>query len=163
MEANPSIEPTSPPRTILSFKRMRFYYIDKQTLAKLDGILDEFIAGDSSNVMDPLNQALPIQKWDEKSLRGHVEGMFYLSDKLWTHALDLGRATRGDDFSRENLLRATRTMPMSHYRYLLGSREPANVLLTRDDALQDPATAMVKLQRDIESLSDFIQSSKAQA
>lgn len=142
---------------------MRFYYIDNQIIAKLDGILEEFTAGQTNDVMGQLKQTLPIEKWNEKSLRKHVEGMFYLSEKLWTIALDLGKKTWGDEFSRENLQRITKPMPMSHYGYLVGSREPATVLLTRDDALQDPATAMVKLSHDIESLSDFILSTKTKA
>lgn len=144
-------------------KRLRFYYIDKEIIAKLDGILDEFTAGRTNNVMEQLKQTLPIEKWNDKSLRRYVEGMFYLAEQLWTYALDQGKKTGGDEFSRENLLRITKTMPMSHYSYLVGSREPANVLLTRDDSLQDPPTAMVKLQHDIESLSDFIKSTKTEA
>jgi hypothetical protein len=144
-------------------KRMRFYYLDTQVLGKLDQVLGEFTAGHADDVMKALNQTLPIVKWNDKSLRRHVEGMFYLSEKLWTFALELGKKTWGAEFSRENLLRITKTMPMSHYSYLVGSREPATVLLTRDDILQDPATAMVKLQHDIKSLSDFILSTRTKA
>jgi len=49
---------------------------------------------------------------------------------------------------------------MSQYHYLTGSREPMNVLLTRDDALQDPSTAFVKLKHDIETWSEFILSAR---
>jgi hypothetical protein len=140
-------------------KRLRFYYLDTETRGKLEALLQTLLAHSATaDLMNQFKKLLPIQKRDNTSLRRHVEGLFYLSERLWNIAVEKGKQAYGDDFTRENLLRITKTLPMSHYRYLTGSREPADVLLTRDDALQDPPTALIKLTADINSLLDFIQS-----
>ena len=142
-------------------KRLKYYYLDSDSRRRIDDLLENFLKqGSTLHLMERLKELLPIEKWKPNSLRKHVEGMYYLSERLWTLALDAGKKAYGNDFSRENLLRVTRTLPMSQYRYLTGSREPMNVLLTRDDALQDPSTAFVKLKHDIETWSEFILSAR---
>ncbi len=156
VNVTPQIRTTPGP---VVMKRLRFYYLDTETRGKLEGLLQSSLADSTTaDLLNQFKQLLPIQKWDSTSLRRHVEGLFYLSERLWNIAVEKGKQAYGDDFSRENLLRITKTLPMSHYHYLTGSREPADVLLTRDDALQDPPTALVKLTADINSLVEFIQS-----
>ena len=97
-----------------------------------------------------------MEKQSGRSHRRRVEGMIYCSEHLWSLAMESGKGAYGADFSRQDLIRLTGSRPMSHYRYLTGSREPMEVLLTRDDALEDSGTALVKFRDDIEALIDFI-------
>lgn len=157
MEANLTTQPKSSPGPVV-MKRMRFYYLDTKTRSRLEELLQKGLKNSAAaHLLENFKKLVPIEKWNNVSLRRHVEGLFYLSERLWDLAVQRGKEVYGDDFNRENLLRITKTLPMSYYRYLTGSREPADVLLTRDDALQDPATSMVKLTRDIEALTEFIQ------
>ncbi len=160
MEAINNLE-TVQPRELTAIKRMRFYYLEKDTAKRLDSILQDFTDTPLNyDLLGQLREVVPISKRDHSSVKQHVEGMFYVSEKLWNIALETGRNTWGEKFSRENLRRMTKSIPMSHYCYLVGSREAPNVLLTRNDALQDPGTAMVKLEHDISSLVDFIVNSQ---
>ena len=163
MEANPNIVPQTS-LGIIVMNRMRLYYLHPEAILKLDDVIEKFVhKPEDHNLLEDLGKILPIEKRNPVSFKQRVEAMFYVSEKLWSVALEKGKKTWGEDFSRDNLLRITKTMPMSHYSYLVGSREPANVLLTRNDILQDPVVAMVKLQHDIESLSDFLRNSQVKA
>ncbi|TKJ36839.1 hypothetical protein CEE37_14740 [candidate division LCP-89 bacterium B3_LCP] len=141
-------------------KRARFYYLKSDTRDKLDQVLTEYLNKESPNdFMGTMGKTLPVEKLNPGTLRVRVEGMHYLAERLWSIGLATGKQKYGEDFSRENFLQITKTMPMSHYHYLNGSREPMEVLLTRDDVLQDPSTAMVKLETDIRTRLAFIQDS----
>jgi hypothetical protein len=137
--------------------RLNFYYLPSEAREKLDKALDVFPKrGTSDTLLAELETLLPMEAQSGRSHRRRVEGMIYCSERLWSMAMDVGKKEYGADFSRQDLIRLTRSRPMSHYRYLTGSREPMEVLLTRDDALEDPGTALVKFRGDIEALIDFI-------
>lgn len=138
-------------------KRIRLFYLKSESKNSLDGILDKFVDQPlPQRLWQDLLDALPVEKWDSITVKQRVEGLVYIAEELWSLALKLGKKSYGQDFSRRELLHDLRSMPMSHYRYVTGSREPKIALLTRDDALQDPSTSLVKLQRDIETLAEFV-------
>jgi hypothetical protein len=137
--------------------RIKFYYLDSLAREQLNDAIDAFTEDRSvQRLWGAFEDALPATKLKMRSVKKRVEGMAYLIDKLWNLALEVGRNNFGAEFSRIELIRTTQSRPMSHYHYTAGSREPNDVLLTRDDALQDPTTAMVKLKEDIDHLLDFI-------
>lgn len=155
MEVNIHNERRSLPGT--NMKRIRFYYLNSEVKHQLEDVLQDFINGQPpQDLLSELNRMLPIKVEDKNSMRQRIEGMIYISERLWSIALEIGKQVYGKKFSRQELWRFTLNLPMSHYRYLTGSREPMPVLLTRDDALEDPSTAIVKLGRDIEALMGFI-------
>ena len=156
MEANVTTQTRTLPRPVV-MKRMRFYYVNAEERSRLEALIQRMLKNSSVDLLAEVKSLLPIEKRNNTSVRKYVEGLFYVAERLWTIGVEKGKEAYGPDFSRENLLRITKTLPMSHYRYLTGSREPMNVLLTRDDALQDPPTAIVKLTNDIASLLEFIQ------
>lgn len=142
--------------------RMRFYYLDPATRENLEEIILNFSKGQlQESLLYEIRQSLPFEKKDLSTVKRRVEGMIYLTERLWMIALEAGKNAYGSDFSRQNLVGITRTMPMSHYHYVTGSREPINVLITRDDALQDPSAAFAKFDRDVNSLAEFIQETSA--
>ena len=143
--------------------RLRFYYLDSKSRDLLEEKLQSFLDGElSESLTEEIKHTLPFEKRDLSTVRRRVEGMIYLTERLWMMALEVGKNAYGSDFSRQNLVGITRALPMSHYHYFTGSREPMNVLITRDDALQDPSAAIVKFKRDIESLAEFIQNAPAE-
>jgi len=156
MDAKFNFEPT-PSAGIITMTRMRFYYLDAGERSQLEELVKQLISKKfNGNVFDHIKSMLPITKWDHVSLRKHVEGMFYVSERLWNTALETGKQKYGEEFNRINLLRITKIKSMSYYGYITGSRDPMNILMTRDDVLQDPVTSMVKLKDDISALLHFL-------
>lgn len=155
MESTVRDEPQVLPE--INMNRIRFYYLKSEIRRQLDALLQELLKGRSEqDFQGEINRLLPIEAKQDKSVKRRVEGMFYISERLWAIGLDMGKKAYGDAFSRQDLWRSTHNLPMSHYRYLTGSREPVPVLITRDDAIEDPSTGLAKLGRDIEALLDFI-------
>ncbi len=145
------------PLTEVLVKAKKYYYLDTATQHRLDEILRGFMHLRTSNhLWENLCSNLPVQKWSPASLRLRVEGLAYAAERLWNTALEDGKRAYGEDFDRDHLRRYVRTLPMSHYHYLVGSRESKEVLRTRHDALEDPLTALAKLQSDIAALADFL-------
>ncbi|MBU0519322.1 hypothetical protein KJ564_10345 [bacterium] len=137
--------------------RMRFYYLDAGERRQLEDLVQGLLSKSfEGNVFAEIKTLLPIIKWDQVSLRKHVEGMFYVSERLWTVALETGKAKFGGEFNRINLLRITKIKSMSYYSYMTGSRDPVNIMMTRDDVLQDPAISMIKMKDDISALLQFV-------
>lgn len=123
----------------------------------MDEILRNFTgSAHVGDLWEKLCAALPLDRGRPESLSRRVEGLDYVAEKLWALAVESGKKTFGPNFDREALRRAAGIMPISHYHYIMGSREPWGLVLTRRDALHDPQTALLKLRRDIESLGDFI-------
>jgi hypothetical protein len=139
----------------------KFYYLDAQTRHQLDGVLRGDLAQFTpADLWKQLCAALPLQRLHPETLRRRVEGMAYAADWLWQAALLKGKEAFGQEFDRENLLKSIRPVPISHYHYILGSREPRDLLRSRRDGLHDPQIALAKLQHDIEALADFMGKSK---
>jgi len=135
----------------------RFYYLDSQTRKGVDEVLQRTVSGRASTASwSELCRLLPVERQRHESVRRRVEGMTYAADWLWDEALRIGKKEFGPNFDRANLRRSIRSYPISHYHYLMGSREPRDVLLTRRDGLHDPRIALAKLQHDVEELFDFV-------
>ncbi len=135
----------------------RYYYLDSQTRKSVDEVLQRTVSGHASTASwSELCRVLPVERLHPESVRRRVEGMTYAADWLWDEALRIGKKEFGPTFDRANLRRSIHSCPISHYHYLMGSREPRHVLLTRRDGLQDPRIALSKLQHDVEELFDFV-------
>ncbi len=140
-------------------REYRFYYLDAGTRRQLDAIIREYASrrtGDA--IWQTLCDRLPVRRGEPESMRCRVEGLSYVAECLWDLALESGRKAFGETFSRENLHRAVRSLPIGYYHYMVGSRQPAGEVQTRRDALQDPGVALAKLEHDIQALGDFIRS-----
>jgi len=153
----PDLRRDRPISSEAAMKRVKLYFLDSGAKRRLNDALQSFFSRPSPRTLwDELCEILPVDKWKPRTFKERVEGMTLVTERLWLFALESGKKCFSQDFSRRELLHHLRSLPMSHYRYLTGSREPMEILLTRDDALQDPATALVKLRRDIETLAEFI-------
>ena len=159
MESTSRDEPQSLPG--INMNRIRLYYLKLETRRRLDALLQSFLKGRSDqDFRGEIDRLLSIEAKQSQSVKRRVEGMFYVSERLWAIGLELGKKAYGEAFSRQDLWRSTHDLPMSHYRYLTGSREPVPVLITRDDALEDPSTGLAKLDQDIEAILGFIRDTR---
>jgi len=79
-----------------------------------------------------------------------VEGYSQATDLLWEKILEIGKLDKQEIITRANL------KPMSYYHYLTGSREAPDYAKSREDMLNDPSTALVKLRDDIIGLADLM-------
>jgi hypothetical protein len=126
-------------------------YLEPDLARKIDALIDQYAAREGSLTpdifLDRITDLLPIQKMDFDTVRRRVEGYHYTTERFWSLILSTGRVTRPDVVKRAQL------KSLSQYHYLTGSREPANLMLTRDDLLNDPSTALVKLRDDILGLA----------
>jgi hypothetical protein len=148
---------TNPASSVPATGSKKYYFLDSKGRHELEEILRSYLSRSlSGNVWEALCAALPLDRGQPESLSRRVEGLLYASEALWGLAMESGKKAFGLSFDRYALCRSAGILPMSHYHYLRGSREPWGQVLTRRDALHDPQTAMMKLQRDIESLGDFI-------
>lgn len=90
-----------------------------------------------------LKKMLPIDKLDRNTVCRRVEGFFHASNLLFDRLFNETSLDRKQIIARANL------KPMGYYHYFTGSREPADYMKTRDDLLNDPTAALVKLSTDI--------------
>lgn len=142
----------------MAAKPRKFYYLEAQARQRVEEIVQLLSArGSKLKGWEALCEALPLERGLPQSLSRRVEGLDLAAEKLWALAVEGGRKAFGPGFDRESLRRAAGILPISHYHYLSGSREPHELVQTRRDALNDPTTALVKLRRDIEALTEFIQ------
>ncbi|MBM3327178.1 MAG: hypothetical protein FJY65_09450 [Calditrichaeota bacterium] len=129
-------------------------YLTTEVVGQIAALIDNYIAGSGVKTQDDLfekiTDLLPIEKLNQDTVRRRVEGYYYASELLWQKAL------QGGKFSRQDLVRKAGLKPLSHYHYLTGSREPRNIVLTRDDYLNDPTTALVKLRDDILAIAKVL-------
>jgi len=126
-------------------------YLRGEVVNKISGLLDSFIAAGGKEkpeaFFNKVVEVLPIEKMDPDTVRRRVEGLYYTSELIFKKLLAGGKMTRND------IVRAAGLKPLSHFHYLTGSREPKNIVLTRDDYLNDPSTALIKLKDDILGIS----------
>ncbi len=141
----------------MALKPTQFYYLEASFRQRLDEIVRAVLNRTSTVALwEALCGVLPLERNRPESLSRRVEGLEYASDKLWTQAVEGGKRAFGQNFDRGALRQAAGILPISHYHYLSGSREPWGLVRTRRDALNDPQTALLKLRRDVESLAQFI-------
>jgi hypothetical protein len=138
-------------------KLPRFYYLDADTRIQVDAVIQSFLQNSlDGDLWATLCERLPLDRKESHALQVRVEGVGHAAETLWNAALQAGTRTYGQEFNRQSLRNSVQAMPMTHYHYVEGSREHNSVLRTRRDALEDPCTALTKLQQDVEALADFI-------
>lgn len=129
-------------------------YLTSEVVSKISSQLDNYVAAagkqKAEDMFNKVVELLPIEKMNPDTVRRRVEGLYYTSELIFKRLLDAGKMTRND------IVRAAGLKPLSHYHYTTGSREPKNIVLTRDDYLNDPATALVKLKDDILGVAEVL-------
>jgi len=129
-------------------------YLSNEAVDQIGKLLDSFdVVGGKQTVeefFDKVVAVLPIERMNADTVRRRVEGLYYTSELIFKRLLAGGKLTRND------IVRAAGLKPLSHYHYLTGSREPRNIVLTRDDYLNDPSTALVKLKDDIFGIATLL-------
>ncbi len=135
-------------------REMELRYLAKDVAERINQMVNQITTGEeeitADNLIDKVTELLPIQKLQSETVRRRVEGFHFTAELLWQKAIEITKSTRAE------VVRIAKLKPLSHYHYLTGSREPRDNVLTRDDFLNDPATAMVKLREDIISLAKVI-------
>jgi hypothetical protein len=128
-------------------------YLTNEIAGQIDRLMKEFVeAGGKETpeqLFDRVTSVLPVEKLNADTVRLRVEGYYYASEYIFKLLLQRGK-------TRNAIVQAAALRPLSHYHYLVGSREPFNLLLTRDDYLNDPSTALVKLKDDIIAIAKLI-------
>lgn len=134
--------------------RQEFHFVDDKMIIKLDQLTREFVDKKHTpeEFVAKLKEMLPVHKTDQSTWKLRVEGYFEVSEKLFDEVLDKGQAIHGEEWNRQKVVVAAKMRPFSYYHWITGSREPVNNVLTRDDYLNDPTTALVKLEDDILAL-----------
>lgn len=129
-------------------------YLSPEVADKISKSIDSYATTEnelnSDKLIEKIVQLLPIDKTDRTTIRQRVEGLYFASELLWNKLLDSKK------FSREEAVKRAKLKPLSHYHYQTGSREPAGIVMTRDDYYNDPATAFAKLKDDIHGLASVI-------
>ncbi len=129
-------------------------YLRGEVVTKISSQLDSFVTAAGKErpetFFDKVVLLLPIERMDIDTVRRRVEGLYYTSELIFKKLLAGGKMTRND------IVREAGLKPLSHFHYLTGSREPKNIVLTRDDYLNDPSTALIKLKDDILSVSELL-------
>jgi len=130
------------------------HFITPDLVHRINALIDHYAdhKGEITpeSLFDKVTELLPIKKLEFDTVRRRIEGYFYASERIWGLALATGRA------SRQEVVKKAQLKPLSHYHYLTGSLEPSNIVQTRDDLLNDPSTALVKLRDDIISLARIL-------
>jgi len=122
---------------------------------KAEVATEEFLDGKLTpeQLMAKLKELMPVHKTDSNTWKARVEGLFEVSEMLFQAVLDKGQQKHGEEWNRSRVVLESKMRPFSYYHWVVGSREPVNNVLTRDDYLNDPTTALVKLEDDILSLA----------
>ncbi|MBD3166742.1 hypothetical protein GF324_09100 [bacterium] len=139
--------------------RGKLYYVMDDLQDKIDQIISEFERDATltpEQLMEALKKLLPIEKADFATAKRRVEGMYLVAERLFNTVYDLGRFRYGDEWTRGRVTREAELRPFHHFHWTTGSREPQRNVLTRDDFLNDPATALIKLESDISSLAQLM-------
>jgi len=128
-------------------------YLTNEVVSQINSQVEALISSRGKitpeQMFDKVTGLLPVEKLNPDTVRRRVEGYYYTSEFLFKRLLQEGR-------TRNQIVSDAGLKPLSHYHYLVGSREPRNLLLTRDDYLNDPSTALVKLKDDIIGLAVLV-------
>jgi hypothetical protein len=130
------------------------HYITNELSQQVNDIANQFIDVETQltpeELLAKLEEILPVNKMQQKTMLIRVEGLLIATDLLWKSLLKDGTISRKEIVTRANI------RSMSHYQYITGSRTPPEFLKTRSDFYNDPSTALVKLQDDVLRLSKFM-------
>ena len=137
------------------------HYINSEMSQQVSQITNQFINGEidltPQDLLAKLNDILPINKMQQKTILMRVEGCLISTDLLWKSLL------KDSGLSRDEIVKRANIRSMSHYQYITGSRTPAEFLKTRTDFYNDPGTALVKLKDDVIRLTSFMLELRAEA
>ncbi len=135
-----------------------YHFVGTDTLREIEGVTDQFGCNEQSpqQMFTKLEEILPVEKTNPSTWKARVEGFYHVSDNFFNNVLTIGQARYGEDWNRSKVIQEAKLFPFSHYHWLTGSREPIANMLTRDDYLNDPCTALIKLEDDILSLGGLL-------
>ena len=141
-------------------KRKCLHYINPSLNKQIQGLIDQCSAESSYakpyEIPNMLKELLPIEKLKKETIHRRLEGYFLASNLLFDKLM----ATCLKD--RKQIINQAGLKSMGYYHYVTGSREPATYIETRDDILNDPAAAIVKLSNDIIGMANLISETKQQ-
>ncbi|MBZ0264889.1 hypothetical protein K8I28_09495 [bacterium] len=139
-------------------REQEFHFLNEKQTQKIREATRVFIekSADTKQFVLDLKQLLPVDKTDRKAVRSRVEGFYEASEILFQELLKVGREHYGADWGHKRIVSEAKLRPFSYYHYLAGSREPAANVRTRDDYLNDPGTALMKLEADIAGLGKLL-------
>ncbi len=130
------------------------HYINPNLSKQILNLVDEFASGEIKISPEEfpfrLKKMLPVDKLDRNTVCRRVEGFFHASNLLFDRLIAESAINRKDIVVRAKL------KPMGYYHYFTGSREPADYMKTRDDLLNDPNAALVKLSNDIVGMASLL-------
>jgi len=139
-------------------RRKGLHYVNPRLGRQISELVDQF--SDGSLKLNPeefpfrLKKMLPVDKMNRDTVHRRVEGYFHASNLLFAKLLSNGTKDRSEIVDRAKL------RSMGFYHYVTGSREPADYLKTRDDLLNDPSAALVKLSNDIIGMAGLLTDSE---
>ncbi|MBD3167732.1 hypothetical protein GF324_14115 [bacterium] len=138
--------------------RIQYHFMSEEDFGKLEEFHKSFIASDLTpeNYVVKLREMFTLDKAEPATWKRRVEALYTASEMLFHDVLEEGRTWQGTVWNRGRVVIEARLMPLSHYHWTTGSREPTANLLTRDDYLNDPATALIKLEFDIISMGKLL-------
>ena len=131
-----------------------FHFVDKETVEQITKLTQDFLEHGQSpeDLVNKVKEMLPVHKTDQSTWKRRVEGYYEVSEILFGAVFDKGQAKYGEDWNRQKVVSEAKLRPFSYYHWMTGSREPAANVRDRDDYLNDPTTAMIKLEDDIKGL-----------
>ncbi len=137
-----------------------YRFLDPGLAEKLLALVDQFCENDSApdQLLAKVKELVPLNREDQKTLKIRVEGYFEVSGKLFEVVLANFREKHGGDYSREKLIGEAKIHPFDYYHRVAGMRDGPSEGETREDYLDNPATALVKLEDDILSLARMCRS-----
>jgi len=131
-------------------------YVTNEIVTQVNTLVEAFVAAGGKQtpqqMFDKITALLPITRSKPDSVRARIEGYYFASEFLFKRLIQGGR-------TRPQIVKDAELKPLSQYHYTVGSREPRNSMLTRDDYLVDPSTSLVKLKDDIISLAELVNKS----
>ncbi|MBD3166931.1 hypothetical protein GF324_10055 [bacterium] len=138
----------------------KYHFINEELVSRLEEIAKEFGAGtmQPEALLAKLKEILPVHKTDQTTWKARVEGFYEVSEELFEMVLEKGTAKFGEEWDRKRVVNEAKMRPFSYYHWITGSREPASNLLSKEDFLNDPTTALVKLEDDIVALGKLYRS-----
>jgi len=135
-------------------REYEFHFLEEAVIKKISEATKNFLGSDiePKQFIEELKKLLPVSKTDRSTHKSRVEGLYFVNEFLFQEVLDKGKKKVGEDWNHNKIVSQAKLRPFSHYHYLSGSHEPVVNVRTRDDYLNDPATAMMKLEDDIIAL-----------
>lgn len=135
-------------------REYEFHFLSEAVIKQVSDKTKTLLSGNKppKDFLKELRDLLPVARNDLNSLRARVEGMYFVSEFLFQEVLEKGKKKVGESWDHNSVVSQAKLRPFSYYHYLTGSREPRVNVRTRDDYMNDPSTALMKLEDDIVSL-----------